>query len=221
MVIQPGERNVNDPIARAPHLQAKIHIAESDGQPLFIKSPHLLEDFAPRQKTRTGNRAVVARRLELSRNARRLRGQTAKRMPGDSANANHDARVLDRIVGKQQPRANRSNLGTLHMLSHHRQPIALDRFGIIVQKEEPRAVGLGHGEVVDGGIVERAAITQEPVLELGEIGARFLGLAVVIDDGCFRIEAQPVRQSFAAGQRGAVAQCIEIFLVSVRSCLTQ
>jgi len=37
-------------------------------------------------------------------------------------------------------------------------------------------------KVVDGGIIEGTAVTQERVLELGKIGARFFRLAVVIDD---------------------------------------
>ena len=161
-MIQLREGNVNDPIARAPHFQAEIHIAECDRQPFLIKSSHLIEHFAPGQQTRAGDRAVVARRLQLAANARRLGRQTAKRMLGDSADAHDDAGVLHRIVRIEEPRADRAHLRPLHMLGHQRKPFSINYFCIVVQKEQPRAVGLLHGKVVDRGKIERAAVTQKP-----------------------------------------------------------
>ena len=162
MVIQLGEGNVNDSITRAPHFQTQIHIAECDRQLFLIKSPHLIEYFAPGQQTRTGDRAVVARRLQLAANARRVSRQTAKRMLGDPADAHDDAGVLDGVVRIQESRADRANLRTLHMLSHHCKPFPINYFGIVIEEEQPRTFGLLHGEVIDGRKIKGPAVTQEP-----------------------------------------------------------
>ena len=73
------------------------------------------------------------------------------------------------------------------MFGHDREPFAVDHFDVVVQKEEPGAVGLLDREIVERGKIERAVEMQQAMLEIPEICARFFRLAFVVDDNDFVI----------------------------------
>jgi hypothetical protein len=90
--------------------------------------------------------------------------------------------MLDRVVRIKEARPDGAHLRSLDVLGHGREPIAIDDFGIVIQKEQPRTVRLLDGKIVDRGEVEPAAVVQDAMLESRQVGARFFGLAVVVHD---------------------------------------
>ena len=57
-------------------------------------------------------------------------------MTGLALNPDDDAGVLKRVVGEQQAGSDRADLGALRVLEHRLQPSGVDRFGVVVQKEQ-------------------------------------------------------------------------------------
>jgi len=99
----------------------------------------------------------------------------------DAADAENDACVLHGVVRIKKPRADRADFGPLHMFRHQRQPFTVDHFDVVIQEEQPGAGGLFDREVVQRREIKRASELQNPMSQMSEIIARFLGFALVVD----------------------------------------
>ena len=91
---------------------------------------------------------ATVRNLKLPANPRGFRRETAKSVLGNSSHAHNDAGVLHRVIGIEQPRPDRAHLRPLNVLRHGVEPVAVDHFGVVVQKEQPRIVRLFDGEII-------------------------------------------------------------------------
>ena len=141
VVIQLGEGRVNNQITGPPHFQTKVDIVEGDRQTFLVESADLLENVAPGEQASARDRTVVARHLQLAADARALpRENRRKACSRDSADAEDHAGMLNRVVRVKQPRADRADFRPLHMFGHHGEPFAVDRFDVVVQKEQPGRV---------------------------------------------------------------------------------
>ena len=103
----------------------------------------------------------------------------------NSADTEDNSGVLNRIVRVKQTRADRADFRPLHVLGHRGEPVAIDHFDIVVQKEQPGALRLFDREIVDRGKIEGTGRMQDAVRRAREKCARFLRTAVVIDDDDF------------------------------------
>ena len=71
-----------------------------------------------------------------------LRRETAKSWLCISIHAHHNSRVFNRAARVQQTRAYRSDLRSLDMLGHDRQPLRIDDFDRIVEEKNPWRITL-------------------------------------------------------------------------------
>ena len=137
VVIELGERRIDDEVTGTAHFQAKVDIVESHGQTLFVEPAHFVKDIAARQETGSGHGTVIARDLELSANPGIFRAETAKGMLRNPSHAEDHTRMLHRIVRIEQSRTDGTYLRSLHVFNHRTQPFALDYFDVVIQKEKP------------------------------------------------------------------------------------
>src|SRR5205814_10345052 len=84
-----------------------------------------------------------------------------------------------------EPRADRAYLRPLNVLRHDGEPIAVNHFRVVIQKEQPRIAGLLGGEIVDRGKVEWTAVIQDAMFRRREKSAGLVSLAVVVDNNDF------------------------------------
>ena len=66
-----------------------------------------------------------------------FRRETAKGRLCSSIHAHHNSRVLNRAARIQQTRAYRSDLRSLDMLGHDREPLRIDDFDRVVEEKKP------------------------------------------------------------------------------------
>ena len=136
--------------------------------------------------------------------------------------------MLHGVVRVKQPRADRADLRPLHVFRHDGEPFALDHLDVVVQEEQPRAVGLLDGEIVQRRKIERSAEVQErDVRSAAKYSRASSDCALVIDHddlvvrvACLAgdaVEMQRERRSI----RSRVAMMIEIRFVSRSSRFTQ
>ena len=89
--------------------------------------------------------------------------------------------MRDRVVGSDQERPNRSHLGTLDMLGHSAKPLGIHHLQIVTEKQQPRAVRLVDGKIIDRRITKRPFVVYYPALN-SVAGNRFLPQPFFIAD---------------------------------------
>jgi len=66
-----------------------------------------------------------------------VRRETAKGRLCNSIHAHHNSRMLNGAARVQQTRAYRSDLRSLDMLGHNREPLRIDDFDRVVEEKKP------------------------------------------------------------------------------------
>ena len=129
------EGTVNDQIIRASDFEAKIDVRERAYRP----------SSNPPARSKTSRRVSMhaldtALQLRVICNCRFVPGCSAgKPQKAGCAfvHAHPDSRMLNRAARIQQTRAYRSDLRSLDMLGHDREPLRIDNFDRVVEEKKP------------------------------------------------------------------------------------
>ena len=99
-------------------------------------------------------------------------------------------------LGIDQSRADCASLGPLHMLSHDREPVRIDRFYVVVEEKKPRTVGLCDRIIFRCGIIHSVCEIQHTMRKICGRLSDFVALAHLNDhDFVIRI-ARPADHAF-------------------------
>ena len=74
--------------------------------------------------------------------------------------------MFDGATRIDESRADCANFRALHILSHDREPVRIDRFHVVFEKKKPWAVGVRDGMVFRRGIIHRVCEIQNAMREI-------------------------------------------------------
>jgi hypothetical protein len=106
-----------------------------------------------------------------------LRWETAKSGLRNSVDAQNKACVFDGAAMIDQSRADCASVGALYMLSHDCEPVRADRFYIVVEKKNPRTVGVHDGIIFRCGIIHSICEIQHTMRKICGRRSVFVTLA--------------------------------------------
>src|SRR5262245_10308564 len=110
-----------------------------------------------------------------------------ERVTGFALYADHDARMLNRLVRKKQSRPDCADFRSLGMLEHRREPVRRNHFCVVVEKKQVIATGECCRDVVHPSEIEWLGILDHPVRQVTQVVERFRILALVVDDENFEM----------------------------------
>ena len=99
-------------------------------------------------------------------------GKTLKRIARNFSHPKNNSGVPHGVIGREQPRANRSDFATLHMFCHDCEPIAINDFNVAVQEKQPRTGRLFDGKIIERGKIGWSAEMEDTMRRVRKIGAR-------------------------------------------------
>ncbi len=193
MVNERRERRPHVAQASLAHAQAEIDVVKGDHE-ILVEAAHREIRLLADEQARGGNRGEILREPR----AALVAGSVGTQVLVAVADAQDDSRMLDRAIGIEQPRADRTHLGAQRVREHFLEPAGVDDLEVVVQQAHHVSVRLRDGEVVQGREVEWADIAQDArstkALEASQVVEGRRIAALVIDDEQFIISITGLRE---------------------------